>query len=244
MKYLLTRRGRLALRDRLGTALLGFDFDGTLAPITREPGQSQMRPPTHALLTQVAARFPCVVLSGRGRDDVRERLVGVAALEVFGNHGLEPWYASAGLVSGVQRWRELLTHRLAAWPGVRIEDKTYSLAVHFRQAADPRGARQAILKALAELPEVRILGGKKVYNALPREAPHKGIALTAAMQRFSCASAIYIGDDKTDEDVFSFCDPARVLGIHIGHNRRSRAEYYLHSQTEIDELLRTLLGHD
>lgn len=243
MKYLLSSRGRLALRDHLRSALLGFDFDGTLAPITREPGQSQMRPPTHALLTQVAARFPCVVLSGRGRADVRERLPGVATLEVFGNHGLEPWYVSAGLVSGVQKWRELLTHRLAAFPGVRIEDKLYSLAVHYRQAADPRGARQAILKALAELPEVRILGGKKVYNALPREAPHKGIALTAAMQRFSCPSAIYVGDDKTDEDVFAFCDPARVLGVHIGQSRQSRAEYYLRSQTEIDELLRAMLGH-
>ena len=242
MKYLLTSRGRLALREHLRSSLLGFDFDGTLAPITREPGASQMRSPTHALLTQVAARFPCVVLSGRGRDDVRERLPGVAALEVFGNHGLEPWYVSPSLVSGVQQWRERLTHRLAAFPGVRIEDKLYSLAVHYRQAADPRGARQAILKALAELPEVRILGGKKVFNALPREAPHKGIALTAAMQRFSYPSAIYVGDDKTDEDVFSFCDPARVLGIHIGHSRRSRAEYYLRSQAEIDELLRAVLG--
>ena len=243
MKYLLTSRGRLALRDHLRSSLLGFDFDGTLAPITLEPGQSQLRPPTHSLLTQVAARFPCIVVSGRGRDDVRARLPGIAALEVLGNHGLEPWYVSASLISGVQGWRERLTHRLAAWPGVRIEDKLYSLAVHYRQAEDPKGARQAILKALAELPEVRILGGKKVFNALPREAPHKGIALTAAMQRFSYPSAIYVGDDKTDEDVFAFCDPARVLGVHIGHSRRSRAEYYLRSQSEIDELLRAMLGH-
>lgn len=242
MKYLLTGRGRVALRDHLRSALLGFDFDGTLAPITTEPGQSQLRPPTRALLSQVAARFPSVILSGRGRADVLARLSGVAVLEVFGNHGLEPWHASADLLLRVQSWCELLRHRLAAWPGVRIEDKQYSAAVHYRQAADPRGARLAILQALAELPEVRILGGKKVYNAIPAGAPHKGMALQEAMQRFSFASAIYVGDDKTDEDVFAFCDPARVLGVHIGYSRRSRAAYYLRSQTEIDELLRTLLA--
>lgn len=242
MKYLLAGRGRLALRDHLRSALLGFDFDGTLAPITREPGQSQLRPSTHALLSRVAARFPCVILSGRGRADVLSRLFEIPVLEVFGNHGLEPWYVSANLLSCVQSWCQHLTQRLGAWPGVRIEDKQYSVAVHYRQAADPRGARLAILQALAELPEVRILGGKKVYNAIPRGAPHKGMALTEAMQRFSFERAIYLGDDKTDEDVFSFCDPARVLGVHIGYSRRSRAGYYLRSQAQVDDLLRTLLA--
>jgi trehalose-phosphatase len=47
--------------------LLAFDFDGTLAPIVRNPAVATMRARTSSLLTKVAKAYPCVVISGRSR---------------------------------------------------------------------------------------------------------------------------------------------------------------------------------
>lgn len=50
--------------------LVAFDYDGTLAPIVSAPDRAHMRPQTRRLLKGVARRYPCVVISGRSRDDL------------------------------------------------------------------------------------------------------------------------------------------------------------------------------
>ena len=84
-------------------------------------------------------------------------------------------------------------------------------------------------------------GGKCVVNIVPAEAPHKGDALRLAMRRLRCRSAIYLGDDETDEDVFGLGIPRRVLGIRVGASRRSRAEYYVPGPESVDRFLALLL---
>lgn len=242
MKRLLTAEGRLALREhvRPGT-LMAFDFDGTLAPIRADPHVVGLRLSTHCLLRDVAERFPCIVISGRAREDVRSRLANLPLREVLGNHGIEPWYASRIHVDCIQHWRELLTAELGALRGVRIEDKVYSLSIHFRQAEDPQRSQHAIQIALAKLERARIVPGKKLFNVMPVHAAHKGIALTAALERFGCERALYVGDDHTDDDVFASCDPHRVFGVRVGFSRSSQAAYHLSSQGEIDSLLEAVL---
>jgi trehalose 6-phosphate phosphatase len=124
---------------------------------------------------------------------------------------------------------------------VHIEDKIFSLAVHYRQSREKKKARAAILRAAAALGEVRIIGGKQVVNILPDGAPHKGIALERERERLRCDTAIYVGDDETDEDVFALDQPGRLLTIRVGAKRASAATYYISRQTTIDELLRTLI---
>jgi trehalose 6-phosphate phosphatase len=242
MKRLLTIAGRLALHNhvRLG-ALLAFDFDGTLAPICADPNTVQLPLTTHALLRNVASRFPCVVISGRARKDVRGRVADIPLLEVFGNHGVEPWYASQSHIDCVSRWREILARNLAAISGVHIEDKVYSLSVHYRHAAEQHRTHRAILEALATLQGARVVPGKKVCNVMPAHAVHKGTALIAAMGRFECERALFVGDDHTDEDVFASCKPRQVFGVRVGFSRSSQAGYYLSRQGEIDALLAAVL---
>ncbi len=81
-----------------------------------------------------------------------------------------------------------------------------------------------------------------MVNLLPTDAPHKGIALERARTRFACDTAIYVGDDETDEDVFALDQPGRLLTIRVGQKRESLASYFLRNQGEIDRLLETLLG--
>jgi trehalose 6-phosphate phosphatase len=198
-----------------------------------------MRASTRALLAAVAERHPCVVISGRRRADVARRVQGLGVVEVVGNHGIEPWLAGRRIRREVQRWRPVLEQRLGGLAGVRIEDKGYSVAVHYRLAG--ARARAAIRAATAAIGPVRVVAGKQVLNLLPDGSPNKGAAFEQALARFECRAGVYIGDDATDEDVFAIGQPSRFLMIRVGRMRDSLAPYFIRSQAEIDDLLRRLL---
>lgn len=131
--------------------LLAFDYDGTLAPIVDDPGQAYMSSDTRELLWQVSRRYPVIVITGRAQPDALRRVRGVGVLEVVGNHGIEPRHAANRFAQQVQGWRPVLDGCAADWPGVWVEDKIYSVAVHYRVARDKDGALAAILEAVAEL---------------------------------------------------------------------------------------------
>jgi trehalose 6-phosphate phosphatase len=221
--------------------LLAFDYDGTLAPIVREPDEAAMRASTRTLLEETARLYPCVVISGRAQEDALRRLRGVGTLEVFGNHGVEPWQVSDRLRRDVRRWRPIVERHVGGVRGVRIEDKLFSIAIHFRQSREKKKARAAIRQATGLLGDVRVIPGKQVVNVLPKGAPHKGIALEQARARLGCDTAVYVGDDETDEDVFALDQPGQLLAIRVGRKTGSSAAYYIRGQREIDTLLRVLL---
>lgn len=242
MRDILARANRPVLRRYAASrVLLAFDFDGTLAPIVARPERSAMRRSTRVLLEGVAALYPCVVISGRARDDVGRRVAGIGAVEVIGNHGIEPWQASARQRREVERWLPLLSTRLSALPGVEIENKGYSVAVHYRRARRKPQAREAVNEAAAALGGARLVRGKQVVNLIPAGAPDKGAALEEARARCGCDTALYVGDDETDEDVFALDQPGRLLSIRVGRRAGSLAPYYLRRQAEIDRLLELLL---
>ena len=244
MRYLLASRHLPTLvRFVSSDVVLAFDYDGTLAPITDNPSRARLSDRTRRLLIAAAKRYPCVVISGRARDDVMNFLRGIPVSHVFGNHGLEPWAIEAGSVNRVRQWLDRLELELPTYPGLIVEDKTYSLAIHYRhvEKRHKRLVRQAIDDALARLRGVRTIGGKEVINLVPRNAPHKGLALDRARRLLGCDRAVYVGDDDTDEDVFSMAPSKRFLSVRVGATPKSRAQYYLRTQREIDSFLRMLL---
>jgi len=97
--------------------------------------------------------------------------------------------------------------------------------------------RGLVVEAVAGLRDTRIVEGKMVVNVLPAGAPDKGTALIKLRKRLRCESAIYVGDDDNDEDVFALAKGEHVLGIRVGRSRRSQAAYFVPSQTDIDRLL-------
>lgn len=242
MKNILARTHRLVLqRSSWSRVLLAFDYDGTLAPIVDDPGSATMRPSTARLLAMATTLYPVVVISGRARADVMTRLHAVGVREVVGNHGIESRHGREPATGQIQRWLKVLGPRLASCPGVEIEPKRYTLAVHYRRARARRGALATILEAAATLVDTRVVGGKLVVNLVPAGAPHKGVALARERQRLRCDTAIYVGDDDTDEDVFNLDQPRRLLGIRVGRTRASAAAYCIPRQAEIDHFLRTLI---
>jgi trehalose 6-phosphate phosphatase len=243
MRYVLAKANRGVLEPfARGRMLLALDFDGTLAPIVADPARAVMRPSTRRLLRQVTRVYPCVIISGRARADVRRRVRGLGVREVIGNHGIEPGLDAARAFRAVRRFVPLLKRQLGRVEGVTVEDKGLSLTVHYRRSREKRAARARILAVTAGLGEVRLVGGKQVVNILPRGAPHKGLALERVRARLGCETAVYVGDDETDEDVFALGRPGRLLGIRVRRRRGSAAACYIRTQAEIDALLRHLLA--
>lgn len=241
LQILSKRHAKVLARFAASDVLVALDYDGTLAPIVGTPRKAQMRARTRRLLAAVAQRYPCVVISGRARDDVASR-VDVPVWHVSGNHGLEPWGEDPTYAARVRAWVRELRRRLTPLKGVVVEDKTYSVTVHYRRAKQKRRAMRAVAAAARALRGVRVVGGNEAVNLIPRGAPDKGEALEKARHLLACETAIYVGDDETDEDAFAAARPERLLAVRIGLGGRSRAKYRLKDQRQIDRFLRALLA--
>jgi trehalose 6-phosphate phosphatase len=222
-------------------ALIALDYDGTLAPIVDDPEEARMRDSTRDLLERLARAYPCIVISGRSQQDAMRRTRGTGVYEVIGNHGLEPWRRTEAFSARVASWIPQLRDQLADTTGVVIEDKVFSVAVHYRRAPNPKEARAEILRATEGLGEVRVVGGNCVVNLIPLGAPHKGTALEMARAQLHCDLALYVGDDETDEDVFALDDPGSLLTVRVGRDASSRATFYVRDQEQVDVLLARLI---
>jgi trehalose 6-phosphate phosphatase len=186
-----------------GRVLLAFDYDGVLAPIAPTPEQAHMRARTRRLLTRVAHRYPCEVVSGRQLDDLTRRLRGVPLFGLSGNFGREPPAAGRRPPRRVRTWVALLRDSLARYEGLLVEDKAYSVTVHYRHAVDRAAARRALRRAFGCLQGVWVVAGVEAVSLMPWPGPTKGSALQEARRRAGCTHAIYVGDDGTDEDAFA-----------------------------------------
>lgn len=241
--HILAKRHRGTLMTfALSNVMLVFDYDGTLAPIAPTPARARMRATTRRLLKRASISYPCVVISGRSLDDIARQMADIPLWNVAGNHGVEPWGATRAYASRVHDWATILGGRLSSRDGVIVENKGYSVALHYRNARDRRAARRAIDEAVSTIQGARIVGGKASVNLVPRGAPHKGVALERARRLLVCDTAIYVGDDQTDEDAFGAAPSTRLLSIRVGRARGTRARYHLRNQHEIDGLLQTLIA--
>jgi trehalose 6-phosphate phosphatase len=191
------------------------------------------------------------VITGRACRDARAHL-GFAPRYLVGNHGAEGVPGGeareAGFVRLCRQWDRQLRGLLpeAGHAGILRENKGASLSFHYRGAPDRAAAHRVILEAIGRLePRARRVPGHFVENALPREAPDKGDALLALMAHSACHKALFVGDDRTDEDVFRRKDP-RILGIRVGFGTPSDACLRLRNQDEVgrlvDEILSVLEG--
>lgn len=228
-----------------------FDFDGTLSPIVPEPDCARLPHEVRERLMALATLAPVAILTGRSLADVRERL-GFEPHYVIGNHGLEGlpgWERkSAEFADACASWREALflslRDRQRFDPGIRIEDKRYSLSVHYRMAKNTKEAEARLSALFARLtPPPRVVDGKFVFSLMPDEALNKGSALLQLIVQSGASGAIYVGDDVTDEDVFRLRRPD-ILTVRIEPHADSAAEFHLPAMPDIvrllDELVRRL----
>jgi trehalose 6-phosphate phosphatase len=242
MKPILDPAYRSMLRKYLERdTLMAFDYDGTLAPIVDDPERAEMRPRTRELLRQVATKYRVAVITGRGRMDTLRFLEGIPLLEIIGNHGAESRGTRPNpVIQRVADWRRGLEKTLNSMEGIVLEDKRYSLSIHYRQSPD-KDAVSRIMRLTEDLEGARRIGGKYVLNIVPSEAPGKGAALLRLCERFKIPRSVFIGDDDTDEDVFTEDGHGKILGIRVGVIKNTSAHYYINDQTDIDPLLEAII---
>ena len=94
-------------------------------------------------------------------------------------------------------------------PGTQVEPKGASVAVHFRNAADPDAAGLALrppLEVVASAHDLRVLAGKRVWELAPEGAGGKGEAVEAILADVAPTAALYAGDDVADLEAFEALD--------------------------------------
>lgn len=225
-----------------GKSVAVFDFDGTLAPIVANRDMARMRRRTLALLTRLCGVYPCGVVSGRSLADTVKHLEGAPVPIVFGSHGLEPGSDLERFEVLMAQARAVIEGRLAGHSDIEIEDKRFSLAIHFRRARNRVAAHQRILDIVGQLQvPIRLVEGICVVNIVPRDAPNKGDAVRTIQRYFEAEQVMYVGDDVTDEDVFRYTKEPSWVGVRVERPSDSAASYFLCRQREIDTLLARLI---
>jgi trehalose 6-phosphate phosphatase len=202
------------LRAEPARAAILTDVDGTLAPIVPRPEEAAVPARAAELLARLSGRYGMVgCISGRRAEEARS-LVGVEGIAYAGNHGLElllpgdeaPRFDpslqgregdAAAFVAG------LGAEELAA-AGLRLEDKGPIQALHWRGAADERGAeaRAHEIAAAGGRAGLEPRWGRKVLELRPPGGGGKDAAVAALLAADGVTAAVYAGDDRTDLDAF------------------------------------------
>jgi trehalose 6-phosphate phosphatase len=203
-----------------------LDIDGTILDFAPSPQQVRVPPDLRETLVRLNAKTSgaLALVSGRALTDI-DLIFSPLELVAIGGHGAE-WRAASG--SEVTMRTKPLDTALKGKllnldtldPGVLIEDKGYSLAVHYRLAPEKADAVRAAVEAIcaqARADTVEILPGKFVIEIKPA-----GISKASAVRDlmklapFAKRKPIFIGDDVTDEPVFAVVAGLGGLGFSVG----------------------------
>lgn len=203
----------MPMREPVPERVWVFDFDGTLSSLVADRGAAKLLPEARELLSGLV-RLPrqvTAVLSSRRLDDLAAR-VDFRGLYLGGGSGAE-WLLPGGerrtADSKTRRLRHIRSavlpalERLREIPGVDLEDKHWSVAVHVRQAApDEKPGVLSFLESLVRTTGIRLLRGPEVFEILllPEIDKLFGAVVLCEMLRHvpSPGSLVYAGDDEND----------------------------------------------
>jgi trehalose 6-phosphate phosphatase len=219
------RAGLAALLADPRRALIGTDFDGTLAPIVPDPAAARALPGAVPALSRLAKAVGTVaVITGRPAADAVAYggLDAVPGLIVLGDYGGQRWQDGRLTVPdpppAVQAAREALPGLLGqagAPEGTWVEDKGNAVAVHTRRAADPEAALRLLsgpLGGLAARLGLAAVPGRMVIELRPPGAD-KGAALTGLARERAADPVVFCGDDVGDLPAFAAVRALRAEGI-------------------------------
>lgn len=215
--------------DRLtaapGTALLAFDFDGTLAPIVADPDDARAHPDAVSELARLSPRVGrLAVVTGRPARTAVDYggLAGIGGVTVLGQYGRERWDGGAVTtpapppgVEGVRGELPGLLERVGAPEGTSVEDKGQALAVHTRNAAGPEATLALVRPSLEELAQrhgLVVEPGRLVLELRP-PGMDKGAALEPLVREWGATAVLYAGDDLADLAAFDAVDHLRSHGV-------------------------------
>jgi trehalose 6-phosphate phosphatase len=203
-----------------------FDFDGTLVELAPTPDGVFVPPDVPALLAELRTltNGAVAVVSGRGIGSI-DAFLNLPDLPIAGLHGAERRDANGDTQrvgfndDRLLRMEQVLADVVNENPGMLLEIKGASLALHYRNAADREPvARAATARLVADYPGAYVLQpGKMVYEIKPKDVD-KGRALRAFLDEppFAGRKPVFAGDDLTDEKGFAVANETGGVSIKVG----------------------------
>jgi trehalose 6-phosphate phosphatase len=232
----------------LRRATLLLDIDGTLLDIAPTPESVTVpRQLTETIETLFERTSGAIAFVSGRRIDAIDRLFAPLKLPSVGCHGAEFRADAGGEVDGAACLSESIKQRIVEIagiaPGICVEDKVHTLALHFRRAPE---AGSAVLRALLEqrsaliAADLQLLSGKAVIEIKPRWF-NKGTGVSRLMRHppFAGRIPVFLGDDTTDLDVFRVLPEYDGLGYAVGRNLQG-AVYTFKSPRDVRDWLAKL----
>ena len=243
------------IRDReLEQLAIFLDYDGTLTPIVEDPATATIPSATREAIERLARSVPVMIVSGRDLDDVRS-MVDVDGIVCAGSHGFDIRHADGSSrqlatdhLDDLDAAERALREQLDGIAGVRVERKRFAIAVHDRQVTDPGDLDRIdriVRTEASRQPRLRMTGGKRIRELRPDITWDKGRAIVALIDAMDLRgrTAVYIGDDETDEDGFRSVRARHGLALVVrgeGDDRPTLADGVLASTDEAGALLADL----
>jgi trehalose 6-phosphate phosphatase len=212
------------------TAIL-LDIDGTLLDLVPTPREVWVPPGLSKTLNRLLQRTSgaLALVSGRSLNDI-DLIFAPEQFPAVGGHGAEMRVSqdTEAIATQAPPMDKELKRRLAAIaklsPGILLEDKGYSLALHYRLAPHAEKAIYAAVSLIrADLPNapIEVMPGKCVC-----EIKHSGFSKASAVRElmthepFKGRRPLFVGDDVTDESVFAIMPDLGGLAFSVGRRAR------------------------
>ena len=236
----LAARARRIVRRRppplLHTDALFLDIDGTLIQLAETPDSVDIDPFLGMALTETASILggALALITGRSIRDVDVLFPGIM-LPIAGQHGCERRSCDGAMnlhaadARTLDRLRDLFSNFAARHPGIFVEHKGASLALHYRQVPELAShVHQSVRDAMEGVEgSWTVEGGKRLVEIRPG-GRNKGRAIADFMgeRPFAGRRAVFVGDDRGDEHGFRVVDKARGVAVKVGNGPTS-ARYRL-----------------
>ena len=220
-----------------------LDYDGTLAPFTKLPGDARPESGVITLLKRLAedAKNEVAIISGRDAATL-DQWLGHLPITLVAEHGAQirkkggEWVSTTSIPDA---WKEeirpLLQVFVTRCAGSFIEEKKNTLAWHYRNTMPEFGftrSRELInsISQLAQNTPIQVIDGNKVVE-IRLTGVDKGITALNIVDASHPDFILCIGDDTTDEDMFKVLEH-RGYTIKIG-NGNTAAQYNIISQEKV-----------
>lgn len=206
--------------------MVGTDFDGTMSPIVEIPADARPLPKTVTAVRQLAElpNTHVAIISGRSLEVLGELTGLEGAVQLVGSHGMEFDAVFQAALTDQERDRLAEINRKAdlvamRYPGMQVEPKPASTAIHYRHVADDQRDRAVadIEAGPCAVDGAHVITGKMVVEIAALYVS-KGSAMDRLRAQHDATAVVFVGDDITDEGAFERLSPPDV-GVKVGPGR-------------------------
>src|ERR1700736_2255361 len=226
-----------SLVPHLNESAILLDIDGTLLDLAPTPREVWVPPGLSKTLNRLLMRTSgaLALVSGRSLNDI-DLIFAPEQFPAVGGHGAEMRVSTdrEAVAPHAPPMDKELKRRLAAIaklsPGILLEDKGYSLALHYRLAPHAEKAIYAAVSLIrADLPNapIEVMPGKCVCEIKPSGfSKASGVIELMSHQPFKGRRPVFVGDDVTDESVFAIMPDFGGLAFSVGRRAHGVAGHF------------------